>query len=93
MRDKTFGVVYKGNSTICFNCGVYGHVRDQCPYAPVDKTMPTSTTDLNRKVDTNKAEDDNVVDMIQTQDTLEKTKLGTKARNTSKSGDIGLGWL
>lgn len=30
--DHSFGVVYEGISIICFNCGVYGHVRDHCPY-------------------------------------------------------------
>lgn len=30
--DHSFGVVYEGISTICFNCGVYGHVRENCPY-------------------------------------------------------------
>lgn len=28
LGEKPFGVVYEGISTICFNCGVYGHVRE-----------------------------------------------------------------
>lgn len=32
LYGKPFGVVYEGLSTICFNCGVYGHVREHCPY-------------------------------------------------------------
>lgn len=33
LGDNSFGVVYEGISTICFNCGVYGHVRDYCSYS------------------------------------------------------------
>lgn len=32
LSNNSFEVVYEGISTICFNCGVYGHVRDHCPY-------------------------------------------------------------
>lgn len=32
LGDHSFGVVYEGISTICFNCGVYGHVCDHCTY-------------------------------------------------------------
>lgn len=42
--DHSFGVVYEGISTICFNCGVYGHVRDHCPYT---LESPNSTTKVS----------------------------------------------
>ncbi|XP_062021050.1 uncharacterized protein LOC133737531 [Rosa rugosa] len=32
MDSRPFSVVYEGISTICFNCGVYGHVKEHCPY-------------------------------------------------------------
>lgn len=38
LYGKPYGVVYEGISTICFNCGVYGHVREQCPYKSEDQS-------------------------------------------------------
>jgi hypothetical protein len=32
INSKPYGVVYEGISTICFNCGVYGHVKNHCPF-------------------------------------------------------------
>lgn len=31
VNSQPYGVVYEGISTICFDCGVYGHVKGQCP--------------------------------------------------------------
>lgn len=36
VNRQAYGIVYEGISTICFNCGVYGHVKDQCPYTSDD---------------------------------------------------------
>ena len=32
LYNKPFGVVYEAVSTIYFNCGCYGHVKERCPY-------------------------------------------------------------
>lgn len=49
---------------ICFNCGMYGHVCDHCPYVSVDKNTPNNNSDLINKAEANRAEGGNVVDMI-----------------------------
>ncbi|KAK9941422.1 hypothetical protein M0R45_018024 [Rubus argutus] len=37
-----YGVVYEGISMICFNCGCFGHVRDNCTFKNPNDTSKTS---------------------------------------------------
>ncbi|XP_061993911.1 uncharacterized protein LOC133711841 [Rosa rugosa] len=46
LDDKPYGVVYEGISTICFNCGVYGHVKDHCPYAKAAESAKPTVNDV-----------------------------------------------
>lgn len=46
LNKKTYGMVYEGISTICFNCGVYGFIRAQCPYISEDHIAPKTSVML-----------------------------------------------
>lgn len=45
VNRQAYGIVYEGISTICFNCGVYGHVKDQCPYTSEDSVQTNEMND------------------------------------------------
>ena len=45
-------MVYEGISTTCFNCGVYGHVKELCPYNSISADKDVQTND-EVAVDTN----------------------------------------
>lgn len=62
---KPFGIVYEGISTIYFKCGVYGHVRDHCPYVSEENGCPTNASDTNSNAGPSKVEMDKVIEMIQ----------------------------
>lgn len=75
LNKKTYGVVYEGISTICFNCGVYGHVRDQCPYVSEDRT---STKNQDAAMMVTPVDNTHPNDKVPTMDVDATTSLGSQ---------------
>lgn len=90
MGDKPLGVVYEGISTICFNCGVYGHVHDHCPYISAENTMDAASTGPGNKVDDATAAETMGDDGLQNIDSPPvQTHMPIKDTSAQKAGDIG----
>lgn len=90
LYGKPFGVVYEGISTICFNCGVYGHVREHCPYKSV---IATDNCDQNKALDditiktVAPAKDDTI--MKHSEESHEKVNMDQPVPQAKNNTDIG----
>lgn len=58
----TFGVVYEGINLVCFECGCYGHGRDNCPVIPQAKQKVAESTNTEN-VEANTSDKVNEVNM------------------------------
>lgn len=48
IRERTYKIKYEGLSLICFNCGSYGHHKDNCPsQVPSDNLQPVKENKNN----------------------------------------------
>ncbi|KAB5552768.1 hypothetical protein DKX38_010079 [Salix brachista] len=45
VQGRTYGVVYEGLQVICFECGYYGHGRDNCPLNGKVKAQASEATE------------------------------------------------
>ena len=53
VEGRTYGVVYEGIQVICFECGYYGHGRDNCPLNEKDKAQASEATEPESMIDVN----------------------------------------
>ncbi|XP_024177648.1 uncharacterized protein LOC112183494 [Rosa chinensis] len=52
IEGVAYGVVYKGISLICFNCGCYGHAKANCPHSAPLRPTPDVDTHVNAETST-----------------------------------------
>ncbi|KAJ6670143.1 hypothetical protein OIU85_014250 [Salix viminalis] len=53
VEGRTYGVVYEGIQVICFECGYYGHGRDNCPLNEKVKAQASEATEPESMIDVN----------------------------------------
>lgn len=90
LYGKPYGVVYEGISTICFNCGVYGHVREQCPYKSENQYDVKEPTKPTAETSTEPA-DPNLVDvsMLNPEDGLNSYTKDQSAPKPKSNANVG----
>ncbi|XP_062007348.1 uncharacterized protein LOC133724601 [Rosa rugosa] len=85
---QAYGVVYEGISTICFNCGVYGHVKGQWPYNTEHEIVQDTTVDdtVQPPIASNPTIEEPVSAPATHEKAMEEDKAETKPNNKATQG-------